>query len=281
MKNFSKCILPLLAVILASCEDVIDVDVQTAPTRLTIEASLDWEKGTAGNEQTIKLGTSTPYFDTNGNTAVSGASVRVTNDTSGREVVFADQNDGTYTTSDFAPVVGQSYTLEVRYNGETYTATEQLTPVTDIKEINQSLEDGFSDEELEVNIIFDDPEDEENYYLFKFQEPDDLLPEFEYGDDEFVNGNEIEWYFEKEEDDGTDEIEAFVPGDTINIEFYGISEAYSNYMAILIDQLEGGGLFETTPVALKGNCINLTNPENYANGYFRLTQVIKTSYTFE
>ena len=107
------------------------------------------------------------------------------------------------------------------------------------------------------------------------------MPYLEDGDDEFVNGNEISWYFEKEEDDSTDKIEAFVPGDIVDIELYGISEEYSNYIGILIEQSEGGGLFSSTPVALKGNCINLTDPENFAYGYFRLTEVVKKSYTFE
>ncbi|GAA3629072.1 DUF4249 domain-containing protein [Flavivirga jejuensis] len=281
MKIYFKLILLLLTISLASCEDVIDVDVQNGVSRLVIEASLDWEKGTTGSNQTIKLSKSTPYFDTTTNTGVTNASVRVVNDNDGTEFVFTHQGDGAYTTNNFIPVVGESYTLEVIHDGETYSANETLTPVVDIDAITQSVESGFNDEDLEVNIIFTDPEAEENYYLFKFQKEGDLLPTLEDGDDEFVNGNKVTWWFEKEEDDDTDEIEAFMPGDTVSIEFYGISEAFSNYMQILIEQAEGAGLFSTTPVPLKGNCINTTNADNYAFGYFRLTQVVRTSYTFQ
>lgn len=280
MKIYLRITIPLFILFLSSCEDVIDVDVQTAPARLTIEASLDWEKGTQGNEQTIKLSTSTPFFDTTTNTAVTGASVVVTNNTSTTQFVFSDQNNGEYTTQDFIPVLNQSYTLEVLYNGETYRATETLMPVTDITELTQSTEDGFDDEVLEVNVIFTDPEDEKNFYLFKFQERGDLLPELEELDDEFVNGNEISWYYEKEEDEDTN-TEEFVPGDVVDVELVGISEAYHNYVRILIEQSEGAGLFSTTPVALKGNCINVDNAENYANGYFRISQKVRDTYTFE
>jgi hypothetical protein len=278
MKTLFKTIILLLTLTIISCEDVIDVDVQTAPSRLTVEASLDWEKGTAGNEQTIKLSMSTPYFDTTTNTAVSGASVKVTNDSNGTEFIFTDQGNGEYRTSAFIPIVNQSYTMEIQYDGETYSATETMTPVTDITEINQSREDGFDDEVLEVNVIFTDPEEEDNYYLFRFQEQGDLLPDLEDLDDEFVNGNEIRWYYEKEDEDDTDE---FAPGDVIDIALYGISEDYHNYIRILIEQSGGVDLFGTIPVALKGNCINLTNGDNYAHGYFRLTQVVKASYEFE
>ncbi|MGB5819582.1 MAG: DUF4249 domain-containing protein [Saonia sp.] len=280
MNRYSRIIILLLFVVLASCEDVIDVDVQTAPPRLTIEASLDWEKGTAGNNQTITLSTSTAFFDTTTNSSITGASVKVTNTTSGEEFIFADQDNGDYVTEDFIPVLNQSYTLEVLYDGETYAATETLIPVTDITELNQSREDGFDDDVLEVNVVFTDPEDEDNYYLFRFQERGDLLPELEELDDEFVNGREISWYYEKEEDEDTN-TEEFVPGDIVDISLFGISESYHNYIRILIEQSEGLGLFSPIPVALRGNCINLTNADNYANGYFRLTQVVRTSYTFE
>jgi len=107
-----------------------------------------------------------------------------------------------------------------------------------------------------------------------------LLPFLEIGDDEFVNGNELSWWIEKGEDEDTDELEAFQPNDTVNINFFSISEGYYNYLEILIDQSEGAGLFSSTPVPLKGNCFNTTNPDNYAFGYFRLTEVVNISYTF-
>ncbi|WP_446051257.1 DUF4249 family protein [Zobellia laminariae] len=281
MHNYIKSIILLLFVSITSCSDVIDVEVQEGQSRLVIQASLDWEKGTTGNEQIVKLSTSTEFFDTTSNTAVTGASVSVTNDVSGAEFIFIDQNNGEYTTSEFVPVLNESYTLTVIHNGETYSANETMMTVTEITNLYQGLEDGFDDEELELHVEFTDPEDEDNFYLFKFQKQGDLLPEFEVGDDEFVNGNELDWWYEIEEDEDTDKIEALAPGDVVSIEMYGISEAYYGYMDILIDQIGGVGIFSATPVAVKGNCINLTNPDNYAHGYFRLTEVNKTSYTFE
>ncbi len=280
MKSYIKASLLFVIIILASCEDVIDVDLQETDPKLVVEASIDWEKGTLGNEQTIKLSTSTPYFKNTDITTVTGANVKITNDTSGAEFIFVDQNNGNYTTDVFVPIINQSYTLEILYNGETYTANETLKSVADISDIYQSIEDGFDEELLEVNVDFIDPEDEENYYLFKFQRRGDLLAVLEDGDDEFVNGNKVNWWFEKEDDEETNE-KAFAAGDIVDIELYGISEAYANYIQILIEQSEGAGLFSATPVALKGNCININTPDNYAHGFFRLTQVVKASYTFE
>ena len=54
-----------------------------------------------------------------------------------------------------------------------------------------------------------------------------------------------------------------------------------NTFNLLINQSESGGPFDTTPVALRGNCTNQNDPNNFAYGYFRLTEVAKASYTFE
>ncbi|UJH67262.1 DUF4249 family protein [Allomuricauda sp. SCSIO 65647] len=267
----------LLLVTLASCTDVVDVEVQDGPERLVVEASLDWEKGTTGNVQTIRLRKSTPFFDTNSITDVMGASVVVTNDTSGAQFVFADQNNGEYRTNSFQPVLGQSYSLRIEYNGEVFTAQETMMPVTEITDVFQAREEGFDSEILEVHVVFTDPETEGDHYLFKFQRQGDLLPDLEVAEDEFVNGNEIDWWYEIEDED---DVDPFEPGDVVDIEMYGISRAYYDYIKILADQLGGVGIFETTPVAVRGNCINETNSDNYAFGYFRLTEVDKTSYTF-
>ena len=202
MKSIYKIFFSISILCVASCTDVVEVDVPEGPIRLTIEASLDWEKGTSGNEQTILLSTSTPFFESQQNSAVSGATVQVTNNDTGNEVFnFQDQNDGRYTTTSFVPVLGDSYTLEILYEGEHYTATETMFPVSEITSITQSKEDGEDDEALEVNVTFQDPEDIENYYFLRFQSRNDRLPELFYIKDEFVDGNEVTFYYEKLEDE--------------------------------------------------------------------------------
>ena len=271
----------IIGLTFSSCEDVIDVDVPTGKTRLVIEASLDWEKGTPGNEQVIKLSTSTPYFDTTTSSIVTNASVRVVNTNTSEEFIFANQNDGTYAVSNFVPIIGNTYSLEVIYNDETYTATETLMSVSDFNSITQSVEGGFDDELLEVNIYFDDPVDQDNYYLIRYYEEGDLFPILEDESDEFSNGNEIHDFWEKEDDEDSNE-KAFEVGDTVEISLYGISERYYNYIRILIEQYDSGGNpFSSLPSQLRGNCINETNENNYAYGYFRATEVVKASYTFE
>lgn len=281
MKNYIFKILLSLLVFTGSCTDVIDVDVPEAPPRLVIEASMDWEKGTSGNQQLIKLSTSTPFFDNLSQTPVTGAIVSVTNDTDNTEIVFTDENNGSYSTDEFVPIMGQSYTLTILHNNEVYRATETMTPVTEITAVFQSRENGFDKDALEVNIEFNDPKDIDNFYLSKFQRRGDLLQTLIDVKDEFTDGNKMSIFYEKLQDDDTGETE-FVPGDVVDINLLGLSEQYYNYIQLLIQQSGGaGGPFSTTPAEIKGNCINMTNPENYAFGYFRLSEVDKRVYQFE
>ena len=77
MKNYIYKLLVALSLFMASCTDVIDLEVPEAPPRLVIEASIDWIKGTEGNEQVVKLSTSTAFFDNLQETPVQGAIVKV------------------------------------------------------------------------------------------------------------------------------------------------------------------------------------------------------------
>ena len=280
MKSYILKLSFAISLLFMSCTDVIDVEVPEAPPRLVIEASMDWEKGTPGNSQLIKLSMSTPYFDNLLETPVSGASVKVINNADQTEVVFIDMNNGNYTTEVFSPVMGQSYTLMVLYNEELYLASETMTPVTDITEVYQSRENGFDNDALEVNIDFIDPAGIDNYYLSKFQRRGDPFQTLFDVKDEFTDGNRMSIFYEKLEDEDAGE-EEFVPGDIVDISLLGLSEPYYNYIKLLIEQSQSGGPFSTIPAEIKGNCINQSSPENYAFGYFRLSEVDKRVYTFE
>ena len=62
MKNILIYLIVSFCFFLLSCTKVVEVDVETAEPKLVIEASIDWVKGTKGNEQKIKFSTTTGYF---------------------------------------------------------------------------------------------------------------------------------------------------------------------------------------------------------------------------
>lgn len=266
-------LIPLIAVFTYSCEDVIDLDLPTAEPKLVIDASINWFKGTTGNDQEIKLTLTAPYFDTEIPPA-SDAQVVITDSNNNSFQFIEDGNTGIYINNSFIPVINGDYDLTINYKGEIFTATETLKSVSEIDYIEQYENGGFSGNEMELKAFYLDPANEENYYLFEFISNIPVIPSLEVYKDEFVNGNEIFGFYTEED---------LESGDIVTIRNYGISERFYAYMFIILQQNseEGGGPFETQPATVRGNCVNQTNPENFPLGYFRLSEVDEFVYTIE
>jgi hypothetical protein len=268
-----KYIYILILLFTYSCEDVIDVELNEAPPKLVIDASIDWLKDTAGNEQSIKLTLSAPYFDTTVPSA-NGAQVTMI-DSNNNTFIFTEVgNTGIYNTSTFVPVINETYTLTIIYEGETYIATETLQSVVPIEYVEQRDDGGFSGDEIELKAYYLDPVDEENYYFFEFVSDIPAIPTIEVYEDEFTNGNLIFGFYTEED---------LEPNDVVIIRNHGVSQRFYNFMFILLQQNnnEGGGPFETQPATVRGNCVNQTNPNNFPLGYFRLSEVAELVYTVQ
>lgn len=263
----------LISLTFTACEEVVDLDLETAEPRLVIEAPLSWVKGTDGSFQFIKLSLTAPFYDSEIPPA-NGATVFVT-DLFGNQFNFIEQDDtGLYRNNTFAPVINRIYNLTIVYNNETYTATEQFMPVSPIEYVIQNNDGGFTGNETEIEVYYNDPAGIENYYLFEFSNSDFNTQSVEIYDDEFTDGNEIFAYYSDED---------LVAGDELIIRSSGISKRFYEFTNILLQQTgsDAGDPFETQPATVRGNCINQTNPENYALGYFRASEISFIIYTVE
>lgn len=274
--------LSLLLLTISSCDDVVDVDVKNDAPRLVVEALINWEKGTTGNEQKITLTQSSPFFKKETITA-TGATVLITHE-NGTEFPFTETDAGIYTTSTFQPEIGVTYTLDIDFENEKYQAVEKMISVPNIKRIEQRIQDFGGDDIPIINYYFDDPAETENFYLDNIKGDFQTDKQFLTFDDKFTNGNEIELFvasaFEDPEND--DEIRDYKTGDIIEIKLFGISEQFFNYFNILTEQADASvGPFSIAPAEAKGNCLNLTNPKKPAFGYFRLSEVSTENYTYQ
>lgn len=271
-----KCLVYILIIILTitSCEDVIDVEVPNSDPRLVVDASFEFyfNEDPIAVDGYLRLTMSAPFFDGNV-TAVDNAIVYITNIEDNTIVNFeASGDDGFYIPeedSEIIPEFDVLYELTVIYNDETFKATTQMYPTTLIENVEQGDGTLFEGDETEVKVTFTDNGTRDDFYLFDFDF--NLL---EVSEDRFYQGESFTFsYF----------YEDVLSGQDLTIKILGIDERYFNYAGLLIEQSEqeGGNPFQTTPALLRGNIINITNPENYALGYFNLSEAHRYHFTIE
>ena len=270
MKLFRQFILAISGFIFMQCEEVIDLKLDTIPPKLVVDASIDWEKGTTGNTQTIVLTTTTGYYDSEV-PVVSGATVVVT--TSSKTFTFTEiPGTGQYVCTDFEPVIGETYALAIRYNEQNYTASETLVSTPELGRIDQINDAGFDGDEIEIKYYFQDDRSKEDFYMSSVNAPFIKYPVYTVDSDERSQGNEMYLAFGHEDT---------AKGNELAIRLYGISSGYHSYMSRLLEATATGGPFPTIPAEVRGNVVNQTNKENNALGYFRVSEVAITNYTVQ
>ncbi|MBK0369059.1 DUF4249 domain-containing protein [Flavobacterium agrisoli] len=272
MKKITLLLTVLLSCLFTSCEEVIDLDLDTAAPKLVIEAGIYWQKGTPGNEQFVQLTTTTDYYSQT-IPVVSGATVFITNSTQTRFNFTEIPNTGKYVCTNFQPVLNETYQLTIMHDGETYTATEKLQPVAPITRIEQNNEGGFTGDDIEIKAFFNDPATEDNFYLIHYVYSNKITSNYYTLEDTFFQGNEF---------NSTSDNDDLKAGDNIEVTHFGISKQYYEYMSILIDVAGGNnGPFQAPPATVRGNIINQTQFDNYPLGYFSLCETDNKTFTIQ
>ncbi|WP_416444483.1 DUF4249 domain-containing protein [Leeuwenhoekiella sp. A16] len=273
MRIIRKIAVLLIGLLLTACEDVIDVDLDTAPPRLVVDASIDWLKNTSGNEQKIMLSTTTAYYSTEF-PSVSGADITI-NNSKGSVFEFIEiPGTGEYVCTNFEPVLGEVYTLTILQNGERYTASEELVATSPIEDtIEQNNTGGFGADEIELTYYYRDDGTKVNYYLFGIKDSHIIFPQYSVEDDENNQGNLTPVYYSNKD---------LETGDLVSFKLYGISKRYYEYFKkVLVASGNDDGPFQSTPTAVRGNIINESNSADYTFGYFRLSEVDSKEYKIQ
>ena len=263
----------VLSFLIFSCEEVIPLNLDTAPPKLVVEAVIVWKKGTTGSTQKIKLSNTTSYFS-DATSKVLGATVFIKNSSNTTYTFTEVPNTGEYKCLNFVPVIGENYTLTVISDGNTYTANETLQSVAPITNVEQNNQGGFSGKNIEIKTHFSDPATESNFYLYRYTYSTQVKSNFYVDEDVFFNGNP---FFSLSRNNDVKS------GDRIEINHYGISKTYYNYMSILVNIAgnNGGGPFQSPPATVRGNIINTTQPDNFPLGYFSLSEYDTVNYVVQ
>ncbi len=260
------------------CEDVIDVDLPNGEPRLVIDASLEFSKNADGtlnfSQDEIRLTLSAPFFNENV-PPVSDATIFITNLSQNIVLTFSESlfSPGIYRSSNGSSSFNfeDEYELTVIYENQTYKATTKIAPSAPIDTVIQGDGTLFDDNDIEIELFFTDDGEVNNYYLFDFD-----FNLFLTSEDRFYQGQTFNFsYFYEDRD-----INA---GKEAEIKILGIDRQYFDYSTILIEQSEqgGGNPFQTPPARIRSNILNTTNSENYALGYFNLSETYSFLFTFQ
>ena len=148
--------------ILASCEKVIDVDLNDSSPQIVIEGNITDQPG----PYTVKLSKSVNFDELNDFPPISGAMVQIRDD-AGNSEILPETSPGIYTAASLQGTPGRTYTLEATIEEQTYTAVSTMpfpVAIDTLTVEEQSI--GFGDKNSYVEARYKDPAGIDNYYHF-------------------------------------------------------------------------------------------------------------------
>jgi hypothetical protein len=241
--------------ILFSCEDEVNVSLQTKNTDLLVV------EGVMTNENInhiVRL--SRPYQKQNGNPGwVSGAVVSISDGTSTLTLIPGDS--GKYVTPKMRFVSGKTYTLSITINGKQFTARDSAVPVESLTALSYSSADGG------YRINFFDTGSQPNYieYSIDWKNTPACVSKCEarivYYDLKTVDAQEL---FKPEKTDFT-----FPARSTIIRRKFSVSSEYRSYLRSMLSETQWrGSVFDVQ----RDNAP--TNLSEGAIGFFAVSTVV-------
>ncbi|GAA0894482.1 hypothetical protein GCM10009122_41630 [Fulvivirga kasyanovii] len=277
-KNILYLLVLLAVAVLAGCEETVKLESEQVEPKVVIEGLVTNEN----IQHYVKVSRSAEFYSSGDFTGVTDAVITVEDDQGNvynyvHNPSSAENGEGYYLSEDaFAGQIGSTYTLTVTLGSEVYTATDIIKPVTAIDSLEVSLnEEEFDDPEDEgyfYEILFyaKEPQDTEDYYLFKFYRNDSLFLDTEtdiyYANDDLL-GESI---------DGIPTAGFYKLGDKARVEMYSISrQGYIYYNDLYTLLNSDGGMFSPPPANPRSNL------SNNALGYFQASAVVSDSIVVE
>lgn len=289
----------VMIIILAGCDDIVNVDTGSADPILNIDA---WVNNKA-ETQTINLTFTQDYFDNDDlPPTAGGATVTLTNQ-DGRVFIFIEDtktNDGSYRwTPQNQDVLGQSgdsFTLTVVYNGETFTAVSAMGRVPAITDITFEKEDedipGSDDDFYRAEFWAKDLEGAGDTYWIKTYKNGTLLNKaseiniaYDAAQSAGANTDGVTFITpirrginanDQDEDDRP--VSPLQTNDSIYVEIHSITHTSFNYINEVVDQTNRNGglseLFTSTPLSnVSTNIVNLSANGSSVVGFFNTAVV--------
>jgi hypothetical protein len=237
----------LAILFLCGCTEKIDIDLFESPVNLVVEGYVTDEV----KRHSVILSRSSPYFNDSPPEMVSGAAVII--EDSSTLYTLSENSPGIYLTDAFfAGIPGNSYTLIVTVDGETYTATSAMPSVQPIDSI-AFYKSETQERVYEIGLWTQEPSEPGNHYFWRVYKDFVLMSknitQLEFANDDLINGNYLSGV-------RVQSVEARAEN-RITLEMASITEEYYEYcLAIIKETLYADGPFESAPASITGNISN-------------------------
>lgn len=251
---------------LASCQKVINIDLNNASPQLVVEANISNLPG----PYFIKLSKTVSFSGITEIPAVKGAIVEIS-DSSGNKETLTELLNGFYRTRTLRGIPGHKYTLTIKTDGQTYESVSRMPyPVGNLTlGIKREVDyghlpgGGAGDQSMRyvVNYEINDPGEYKNYYRFIVYFKNGIFNSHRAFDDQFHNGKIIADEFELHDTLN------FNPGDTVMVELQNIGSGAYNFFRTLREGAGGMSFLSASP----SNPIS--NISDDGLGYFNVCSV--------
>jgi hypothetical protein len=212
MKKNKILIFFSLLILLVNCENEIALDDMSG--KVVIEGNITDEAG----PYYVKVTKSTKFFDGSGENFIENAKV-VISDQNGQTETLVYDEDGVYETTNFHTQHGDTYTLSVTVEGNTYKAISKMPEYVEFSGLKQQMIYIYDEYRKGLIPLFTDPAAQENYYFFKSQVNDgeyfSYTPISDEGQDGQVNSKPLSRGFKEK--------------DTVLVEMQCIDKQVYNY----------------------------------------------------
>lgn len=237
-------LLIILSLFLFSCEEVIDVELDSVDPNIVAEGVIE-----PGKPVWLKLSYTTDYFGSGVESFEDQALVYLT-DGEGNYDTLTYEGEGMYLGKNIMGKENTKYTLSIYEHNNGYQASSTLLPAPDITRIwfqeSSWAGMGGGSDEYEVNVEITNDIAQDNFYLFKFYINN--VPE----DDRYFVVNSS-YYADEALLEYNPRRISFVMDDHVEVVVFRIDEDTYNYYSQLNDLLEGGMGGSSTPYNPKSN----------------------------
>lgn len=245
-----------LMVVFISCRKVIDVDIKNAEPKYVVEAIVSDSTG----KTKVLLSATKNISESNDFPGISGATVTITDNT-GIVTTLTETTAGRYEAAGFTGEPGKTYSLQVNFSGEIFTASSTMPQKIHMDTLFTSSEILFGETRKLANIAYQDPPGKGNCYRYvQYINGKKTKPIFVNNDD-YSDGKYVEtklWYLVDDDENKDEEIKS---GDTVRIDMLCIDPAVYKYWFSIFQSATGN-----SQSASPANPV--TNIKGGALGYF-------------